>query len=817
MAKEPKLTLEPCRAGPIAASDNSGQSSGSGSSIDSSVASKTTATSSGNGHASSDGPVLSQVSPFVVGYLGITPCSVQGVVRVRYPPDKPVKARHLTVTLTGIVRTKWTTRTLEPADAVASSNDGKVVREHGGLRGSLEAKLSGVGKSDGKSTGHDRKTSSGVAHGHAAPGGDACGEMVEIVHTHQAEDVVLSLSQDLWRTTAGDGWGALGGEHAFPFYFSLPPDLPDSMETEFGSVRYVLSAVLERRGRMLNTAGRKVVDVPLAIHRATLSTLHELTRPRKWQSDPAWSASSGIAYEMSIPRATFGPGDALEAVVKVKLASPGNVQFLGASLGIKEYITYRANNIARTESTYVANVDIDDQGNATSSMGPARAAGAKDGGKKAKSNGAATGAASKPGGQSDRVNKDGTREIQRTICVRRDPGLRPSVTTRLISIRHKLKLKLKLAGEKEISVDCPSWLTSMTRTECQQLEDWLRSKADAAAMALRQYTDEIDPPKDGRARQRDRYRASNTYHLIPGVVRHAVYLQLADGIAGLPAHMTVKDASIALAMAARAASTHASGDANAEPHAYVHYSRPGAPQSGIPQYDAHQKNRRSLTFGEHERGHNYPASGAPGQRGTAAIIGRHNGNGNSNGNGNGNNHQADDPARRYSMPVLTNDASDARLVGASSPMSFYGPNPYYPPYSPYGAPPPPATAGPPPVYYPYGHMPSPGAPYGYGAASAGQMPEPRPVPSEPTAQAALTKQSSNEAPPSSATTATARTEPDEQPSASTDEPATGKHGWRDIHDRPKSKTSTAASAPKEEDDAPPTVPTRLTNAEDGPS
>ncbi|KAI8056994.1 hypothetical protein BDF22DRAFT_668858 [Syncephalis plumigaleata] len=805
MAKERKLTLEPCRTTPATTSDSSSESNHN-STTTSTSDSATTTTAIASGHSSIDGPILSQVSPFVVGYLGITPCSVQGVVRIKYPTDKPVKARRLTVTLTGIARTKWTTRTVESTDNIAGNGDrnaGKVIREHGGIRGSLEAKLSGVSKSDGKggnnngSGGHSGKLSSSATHSQSTSSGNANGEMVEIIHTHQAEDVILSLSQDLWRTTAGDSWGALGGEHTFPFYFSLPSDLPDSMEAEYGSVRYMLSAVLERRGRMLNTAGRKVVDVPLTIHRATLSTLHELVRPRKWQSDPAWSVSSGIAYEMSIPRASFGPGDTLEALVKLKLASPGNVRFVGASLGIKEYITYRANNITRTESTYVANVDIDDQGHVKSSTGNARPSNAKEANKKSKSSDPVDDTTSRPAGQTDRVNKDGTREIQRTIIMQREHNIRPSVTTRLISIRHKLKLKLKLAGEKEIAVDCPSWLTGVTRAESQQLEDWLRNKADTTAMALRQYTDEIDPPKDGRNRQRDRYRASNSYHLLPGVARHATYLQLIDGIAGLPVHMTTKDASIALAVAARTASAQTSNDNNGDLHAYVHYSRPGAPQSGVPQYDVYQKNRRSLAFGESEGGHqNYLPNGAAGQRRASS---------------NSNSNEHDDPARRYSMPVFPNDPANARAMGASPPMGYYGPNPYYQPYNPYGAPPPPLSpgatpaAGPPHMYYPYGHMPSPGggAPYGYNTAAPNQMPEPGPVASKSSTQASTTTVKSKTSTTSSSSSATTKDSTQEAASTSkgaeassisSNDQTTDKNEWRDIHDRPKSKALMSMSS-----------------------
>ncbi|KAI9592630.1 hypothetical protein BDF19DRAFT_451135 [Syncephalis fuscata] len=768
MTKESKLILEPNRPSLETVQSNNGNSSTT------SEANKAASTAT---HTTPNGPVLSQLSPYIVGYLGITPCSVQGLVRVKYPSDKPVKARRLTVTLTGIVRTKWTTRTIEPADGALHSNDGhtgKVIREHSGLRGSLEAKLSGGGKSDAKGSGGKSggKLSSSTTYSYSTSGNNNGVEMVEIIHTHQAEDVILSLSQDLWRTTAGDGWGTLGGEHAFPFYFSLPADLPDSLESEFGSVRYVLSAVLERRGRMLNTAGRKVVDVPLAIHRATLSTLHELTRPRKWQSDPAWSASSGIAYEMSVPRATFGPGDALEAVIKMKIASPGNVRFLGASLGIKEYITYRANNITRTESTYVTSVDIDDQGHVKHTTGQPRAISSKESDKKSKSTNAANAVVSKPAGQTDRVNKDGTREVQRTIMMLRDPDVRSSITTRLISIRHKLKLKLKLAGEKDITVDCPSWLTGITRTECQQLEDWLRSKADATAVAIRQYTDEVDPPKDARARQRDRYRSSNSYHLLPGVARHAIYLQLADGIAGLPSHMTTKDASVALAVAARASTAQASGDSNADSYAYVHYSRPGAPHSGVPQYDVNQKNRRSLAFGELDDKSRAQPGGGIGHR--QAPIGN----------------EADEAARRYSMPVFPGDGADARIVSGPPPIGYYGANPYYSPYSPYGPPPAPhavTTGAPAHAYYPYGAMPSPSAPYGFN----GQMPDSRPALAESTPQNPQNANNTTSAKDNSAqdksTVLTSILKTTAQSATNNEDAGADKNGWREIHDRPKSK------------------------------
>jgi hypothetical protein len=225
-------------------------------------------------------------------------------------------------------------------------------------------------------------------------------------------------------------------------------------------------------------------------------------------------------------------------------------------------------------------------------------------------------------------------------------------------------LKLYIAGEKEIAIDCPCWLIGLSSSECQQLEEWVRQQADAIAAGLQRAADEADPTSMAHARRRDRPKATNTFHLLPGIARHAVYLQMEDGIPGLPNNMSSLEAVNAIVIAMAAHDQAKKSGESQEELAYVQYSRPGMPPSATPQYNA-PKNRHSFALNETEH--------------TAADLAAN---------------------RRLSMPVPSIDGHAMHPMTGMPYNNYYGPpmQPYYVPYGMYGGPHSPPT----PVYYSYG-------------------------------------------------------------------------------------------------------------------
>ncbi|KAI9226622.1 MAG: hypothetical protein DHS80DRAFT_25033 [Piptocephalis tieghemiana] len=372
------------------------------------------------------------LSPFISGFPGLSPSRVSGTVVVQYPSDAPVRAKRLVLTLISRSRTSWYRAAPPPSSPPSNS-------------------VSAASTS-------------------------------KPFHFH-AQDVILQKSLELWCASSPEGWEPLESLN-LPFSLTLPSDIPDTLEMgPYGGLTLELSVQLYRRSKLplassLETV--KVVHVPLDIIRYTLSTRPEYNTPISFSPDPRYTASRGIHYEVIVPRTAFGPGDPVEAHILLQVHDP-SLRLSRIELGIKEYVEYRAGGgHSKSTKQYVAMTRVHDP-----PVSPLIPSSPSETSSSSFLGGTATRQyASSPfyplGHESGGYVSGGQSEgrgfqLQSTIHLGRPVSIRPTAETRLIRIRHDLKIRISLDGEKDIRLEAPITLVGVTRDECEKVHEWAAS------------------------------------------------------------------------------------------------------------------------------------------------------------------------------------------------------------------------------------------------------------------------------------------------------------------------------------------------------
>lgn len=140
------------------------------------------------------------------------------------------------------------------------------------------------------------------------------------------------------------------GKHKWDFELLLPGNLPQTLDSDVGSVSYRLKATVERSAFIQNTIKKKEIKVI----RCVLPSQYELVQSLEIHN--TWAQK--MVYDISVPSKLYAFNDTIPISFKIlPIASHLKVHAIMAS--IKEYCTYTANDHKKTDTRIVRLIRLD--------------------------------------------------------------------------------------------------------------------------------------------------------------------------------------------------------------------------------------------------------------------------------------------------------------------------------------------------------------------------------------------------------------------------------------------------------------------------
>lgn len=134
------------------------------------------------------------------------------------------------------------------------------------------------------------------------------------------------------------------GQHKWNFELLLPGDLPQTLESSGGSVRYRLKAIIERSAFIQNTVKKRNIRVIRVLMPSEFELVQSVEIHNTW--------AEKMVYNISIPSKLYAFNDIIPISFKIlPIASRIKVHAIMAS--IKEYCTYTANECRKTDRRIV--------------------------------------------------------------------------------------------------------------------------------------------------------------------------------------------------------------------------------------------------------------------------------------------------------------------------------------------------------------------------------------------------------------------------------------------------------------------------------
>ncbi|CAG8497526.1 1888_t:CDS:1 [Scutellospora calospora] len=132
---------------------------------------------------------------------------------------------------------------------------------------------------------------------------------------YAGEHTVVDLLEEVWRSDHSDA-GVMNLD--IPFKIKLPNNLPDTINTEIGSVEYIIRAIINRKGSLVsNTVQVAEIKCPL---KRTLVLSNTDNVPSKLRGE----ARCGIDYLFSLPpKKNFNPGAYVSIPMRIRFLKPG--------------------------------------------------------------------------------------------------------------------------------------------------------------------------------------------------------------------------------------------------------------------------------------------------------------------------------------------------------------------------------------------------------------------------------------------------------------------------------------------------------------
>ncbi|KAI8051097.1 uncharacterized protein B0P05DRAFT_562940 [Gilbertella persicaria] len=136
------------------------------------------------------------------------------------------------------------------------------------------------------------------------------------------------------------------GQHKWNFELRLPTDLPQSLESDVGSISYRLKAMIERPAFIQNTVKKRLIRIIQSIP----PSYRSLEIHHQW--------AEKIVYDISVPSKRYAFKEIIPISFKIRpVASNLKIHAIMASL--KEYSTYTANEHIKKNTRIVRLVRIE--------------------------------------------------------------------------------------------------------------------------------------------------------------------------------------------------------------------------------------------------------------------------------------------------------------------------------------------------------------------------------------------------------------------------------------------------------------------------
>ncbi|CAG8632164.1 41734_t:CDS:1 [Gigaspora margarita] len=133
---------------------------------------------------------------------------------------------------------------------------------------------------------------------------------------YSGEHIIVDLIEEVWKSDNPDG-GFMNLD--IPFKIKLPPNLPDTIETEIGNIEYIIRAVITRKGSLGLSASNQVVEIKCSLKR-TLHLTGSDNVPYKLRGE----SRCGIDYLFSLPpKNNFNPGAYVSIPMRIRFLKPG--------------------------------------------------------------------------------------------------------------------------------------------------------------------------------------------------------------------------------------------------------------------------------------------------------------------------------------------------------------------------------------------------------------------------------------------------------------------------------------------------------------
>lgn len=163
-------------------------------------------------------------------------------------------------------------------------------------------------------------------------------------HFHKQERTIISHHWEFVGNEQKKSQVLNAGKYNWVFELMLPGDLPQTLDSDVGSVSYRLKATVERTAFVQNTVKKKVIKVLRSVLPSEFELIQSLEIHNTW--------AEKMVYDISVPSKLYAFNDKIPITFKIlPIASQLKVHALMAS--IKEYCTYTANDHTKTDTRII--------------------------------------------------------------------------------------------------------------------------------------------------------------------------------------------------------------------------------------------------------------------------------------------------------------------------------------------------------------------------------------------------------------------------------------------------------------------------------
>lgn len=140
------------------------------------------------------------------------------------------------------------------------------------------------------------------------------------------------------------------GRTTFPFCFGLPPDLPSSFEGTDGSVKYTVTAIIDRSGMHTSTKIRPFTIIGIMDLNADANAV----MPIEGANEKTLFASGPISASFHLERRGYVPGEPIKLMANIKNNSKTNMK--NSYVELKMITTYHTPGKSQTSKKAVSRV-----------------------------------------------------------------------------------------------------------------------------------------------------------------------------------------------------------------------------------------------------------------------------------------------------------------------------------------------------------------------------------------------------------------------------------------------------------------------------